>query len=376
MRTLTAAGLFAILVSFGAAGQLQSARQASRAAAPHAAEQSAEAKAKAAEKTARDTALRLAHVRVPSPPGTAGLRLDVNPSGPNAFAVDDVVTCRFHVEPASGTSRKFDCELGDGEIIRIKYGANNPELQGEVAATRLLSAFGFPADSMFVVAGVRCFGCPADPFPLLQRCWHDGEVERACLGPLDYTRPRDFTPAIVERKYPGEKIETSRSDGWSWDELASIDAAAGGAPRADVDALRLMAVFLAHWDNKARNQRLVCLDEAWDELAPCRRPLAMIADAGATFGPPKADLEGWSAAPIWRDRASCTATMRSLPYGGSTFHDTRITESGRRRAAQLLGSLSDDQIRQLFAGARFTNVDGWVRAFIERRRVITDGPSC
>ena len=29
------------------------------------------------------------------------------------------------------------------------------------------------------------------------------------------------------------------------------------APRAEVDAFRILAAFLAHWDNKSQNQRLV-----------------------------------------------------------------------------------------------------------------------
>lgn len=192
----------------------------------------------------------------------------------------------------------------------MKYGADNPELQGEVAATRLLSALGFPADDVHVVGAVRCFGCPADPFPILQRCWKDGDVVRACLGPIDCAEPRDFTPARIERRFPGEAIEARRNEGWAWNELDQIDPAQGGASRADVDALRLMAVFLPHWDNKARNQRLLCLETRADPRAPCQRPLAMIADAGATFGPDK------------------------------------------------------------------VNLDGWVRAFLDRRRLIIDGPSC
>lgn len=264
----------------------------------------------------------------------------------------------------------------------------------------------FPTDEVFVVRKVRCFGCPADPFPLLQSCWREGVVDRSCLGPIDYDVSRDFDPAIVERSHPGEKIEARRNEGWGWDELEQIDPKAGGASRAEVDALRLMAVFLAHWDNKPRNQRLLCLDAR--RTAPgnptgvpdtggprgasrnaagasatsgvsstaCSHPLAMIADAGGTFGPDKVDLKGWSSTPIWLDRAACVATMKSLPYGGSTFHDVRISEAGRRLAADLFGALSEAQIRQLFSGARFPNVDGWVKAFVERRRLITDGPSC
>jgi hypothetical protein len=36
-----------------------------------------------------------------------------------------------------------------------------------------------------------------------------------------------------------------------------VDPAKGGATRAELDALRLTAILLGHWDNKASNQRLV-----------------------------------------------------------------------------------------------------------------------
>jgi hypothetical protein len=40
--------------------------------------------------------------------------------------------------------------------------------------------------------------------------------------------------------------------------LPLVDPAKGGATRAELDALRLTAILLGHWDNKASNQRLVC----------------------------------------------------------------------------------------------------------------------
>jgi hypothetical protein len=70
-----------------------------------------------------------------------------------------------------------------------------------------------------------------------------------------------------------------------WKELDEVDGAAGGAPRAHRDALKLLAVFLQHSDNKAEQQRLVCLGakEAAAEGA-CARPFMMINDLGLTFG--------------------------------------------------------------------------------------------
>jgi hypothetical protein len=75
--------------------------------------------------------------------------------------------------------------------------------------------------------------------------------------------------------------------------------------------------------------------------------------------------------------------MRSLPYEGSTFPDTRISEEGRQFLAARLKSLSPKQIRDLFEGARVSqyplgdpNVDRWVSAFQNRVRAITDRSPC
>src|SRR5205809_627579 len=110
----------------------------------------------------------------------------------------------------------------------------------------------------------------------------------------------------------------------------------GGGGRAalgEIDALRRVAVFLAGWDNKPANQRLVCLPGAEDPAGGCGAPLALLQDVGATFGPLAVDLEAWRKAPMWAERATCRVSMRSLPFQGATFVDVDITEGGRRLLA-------------------------------------------
>ena len=165
-----------------------------------------------------------------------------------------------------------------------------------------------------------------------------------------------------------------------------MDSSSGGAPRAHVDGLRLLAIFLAHWDNKAENQRLVCLSPSWIKGKPCPQPFLMLQDLGATFGPRKVDLEGWERATIWRDRSTCTVSMADLPHGGGTFPTTRISEKGRQFIAKLLGQLTDRQVEELFSAARFDKQDGflsaaapvseWVRVFKRRVHELSDGPAC
>ena len=321
----------------------------------------------------------------------AEANLAVTSAGLDGFGEDAVVNCTFKIEGVAGTSPKFECVLPDGDQIKVKYGRANPEVYTEVLATRLLNAMGFPADRMYPVAKVRCFGCPADPFKDLQ-CLNQGLAKERCFPDLNHDRYEDFDYAVIERPLGGRRIETKRERGWSWKELAMIDANAGGSSRAEVDALRLLAVFLGDWDNKAKNQRLLCLGEPAAKKAAtigsvtCDHPVAMVQDLGATFGPDKLNLEKWSATPIWANTDRCLVSMRTLPYGGSTFRDLEISEEGRAFLADLLRQLSTGQIRALFAGARVSafphasaagrDIDNWVKAFEAKVDAIVNRPAC
>jgi hypothetical protein len=294
-----------------------------------------------------------------------------------------VLPCRFVRDEPSGTSPKFSClvDNGDGttETVKVKYG-RNPEIQAEVAGTRLLRDLGLAADRVRIVPRVRCYGCPRFPFLTmhLMTLMHAAQwLERR--GDEDgYT---DFEWVGVEQKFPAPSIETDTQEGWAWFELKSSQA-----PPADVDALRLLAVFLAHWDNKAGNQRLVCLDQpASAEGQPCARPLLMIQDLGATFGPEKVNLARWRDMPIWADRGRCVVSMRALPYRGATFPDATISEAGRLQLAQRLSAFTEDRIRQLFVDARFPqfysatddnrDLDAWTTAFRLRvEQIVNAGP--
>jgi hypothetical protein len=294
-------------------------------------------------------------------------------------SLPDPLTCRFIAEPPAGTTAKFTCASMDGGVIKVKYG-RNPEIHAEAAATRLLTLLGYPADDVRIAPRVRCYGCPHFPFFTMQLL----SLVRMpnLIGPHgDDQHFTDFEWAAVERKFRAAAIETDGESGWAWWELKESQA-----PRAELDALRLLAVFLAHWDNKADNQRLVCLDAVPGVPdRPCAEPVAMIQDLGATFGPYKVNLAGWRSAPIWSDRATCTLSMRSLPFHGGTFPDTQIGEEGRVQLANALLALSDSTIRQVFEGARFgeyysatdddRDLDAWTAVF--RRRVdeiATAGP--
>lgn len=337
-------------------------------------------KAKTVSPEERLDALSRAAVWQPPPPiGRAKLATD--PEQPK------MLNCRFEISQLNGTAPKFNCRLENGEEVRVKYG-RSPEVPSEVATTRLLHTLGFAADDMTLYETVRCYGCPAEPFITMKALGFAGaqDLYGKVMNPASY---KDFEWAAVEKKHPGTAIETEDIEGWAFFELDLIDSKKGGAPRAHVDALRLLAVMLGHWDNKTENQRLVCLSQDdWPAGGKCRRPLALLQDVGSAWGPRKVDLEEWKKAPLWVDRQTCTTSMDHLPYHGATFKPVKITEGGRKHLGRLLSQLTGEQLRDLFVSARFDHVGGilgsrepapaeeWVAVFRAKVSQITDGPSC
>ena len=315
-----------------------------------------------------------------APPPISKAELGIDPKQPKE------ITCTFEITQLGGTAPKFDCKSESGERLRIKYGTS-PEVPSEVASAKLLHALGFGSDNVTIVEKVRCYGCPAEPFVTMKTLGFAGaqKLYEKVMDPKDY---KDFEWAAVERRHSGRAIEPEEVEGWAFFEHDLIDPKKGGAPRAHVDALRLLAVMLSHWDNKSENQRLVCLSEKdWPEGGRCSKPFAMMQDIGSAWGPRKVDLPEWEKAPMWSDRASCTISMDALPYHGATFTPVKISEAGRQHLGGLLSQLSDQQIEDLFKSARFDQKTGmlsqhsapipdWVRVFKSKVTQITDGPPC
>jgi len=323
----------------------------------------------------RDEAL--ARAKVWQPPATPIAEADLRGAGPSPFQSSDRIDCRYQLKITSGRTPKFHCVLADGRIIKVKYGWANAEPRTEPAATRLLSALGFGADRMYIVKRVRCVGCPTYPHP----DW--GVLNALFTRAGDHV---DFEDVSVEDPFPGRTIEAGDRLGWAWHEMDSVDPARGGASRAELDALRLVAVFLADWDNKAANQRLVCLPGADLPDGGCRTPFAYLQDVGCTFGPRGLDLEAWRATPIWADPSTCRVSMTSLPYRGATFRDVVISEGGRRLLADEMKQLRPQQLSDLFTAAGFTDyvksseagrhAENWVNTFEDKVRQIADRPAC
>src|SRR3954471_23604546 len=319
----------------------------------------------------RKDAIRRAQVWRPTDIPSMDIR--TGPKGHGAFGANETVACTYHEKVMSGNSAKFTCVIPPDDEVKVKFGRENGEVYAEVAATRLFWALGFPADRMYPVR-VLCDGCP----PL-----GEGTREKDSPGML-------FDPASIERKFKGHPIETSPDSGWAWPELDLVQESAGGAPLAQRDALKLLAVLVQHTDNKAAQQRLICLDDHSDDRAVCAHPMMMVNDLGQTFGRSNlfnrdvvgsVNLQQWTAAKIWSDSRLCIGELPPSQTG--SLQNPQIKESGRRFLADLLLQLSDEQLRDLFQVARFedrsTNpnrpgatVDQWVAAFKKKRSEIAN----
>jgi hypothetical protein len=300
--------------------------------------------------------------------------MDVARGPDGGFPPEAEVECDYKKDVKyGGHTPKFGCELPDHDVVKVRYGADNGEIYAGVASTRLLWALGFGADALYPVH-VICHHCPET----------SGGVD------LKDGRMR-FEAAAIEHPFAGHKIESDAEDGWPWNELDLVQPGVGGAPRAQRDALKLLAVVLQHTDSKAEQQRLICRGQAHsrDELANCSDPFMMIHDVGLTFGRANyanADEVGstnfqlWSKTPVWKDKAHCVGNLSGSHTG--TLKNPVISEEGRAFLAGLLAQLTDTQLHDLFAVARFEKkphgsapVGEWVAAFKKKIAEI-EGVTC
>ena len=320
----------------------------------------------------------IGRARVWSPTDIPSVDVKAGPDAKGAFAFDEWVACEYKAKDLSGHSPKFECETSPGHQVKVKYGARNAEVFGEVLATRLFWALGFAADSMYPVR-VRCHGCPIDPK-------HGPEMAGDVVV---------FDPAAIERKLPGRAMETRTDSGWKWSEREEIGPQAAPGARAERDGLKLLAAFVQHTDNKAANQRLLCPKGEELGRTGCRSPLLMVNDLGLTFGHAglmnrnvdSVSLDTWAKVPIWKDKARCVADLEGSITG--SLSDPTISEAGRAFLADLLVQLTDAQLRDLFETARVKRrssdpsddpakdtppgrVSEWVAAFKTKRAQIVD----
>jgi hypothetical protein len=308
-----------------------------------------------------------------SPMDISSLDLRAGPEGHDAFEPNQVVTCEYVERKLHGSSPKFACAIAPGDVVKIRYGIHNREVQASVLATRLLWALGFAADRVYPVQ-VRCRGCSSDP-------WNRPD------------RVRDehlFAPAVIEERPDGLEMNDEHGKaGWNWSELDLVDESLGGAPPAQRDALKLLAAFMQHTDTKREQQRLLCLSGGLVAAGQCGKPFLLLHDVGLTFGHANAfnaagsasvDLDSWARTPVWKDADACVGHLSKSLTG--TLENPRISEAGRLFLANLLEQLSDQQLYDLFevagverdrdseSASADRRISQWVAAFKHKRNEI------
>jgi hypothetical protein len=309
--------------------------------------------------------IRRAQIWKPTDVPTMDLR--IGPHGVDAFQPNQLVTCEYTPRELDGSSRKFYCALPDGDVVKVRYGTENHEVQGSVLATRLLWALGFVANRVYPVR-ISCQGCSSDP-------WKDRTPHKGA---------QEFDPAVIERKPHGQEVwEGDRQADWGWSELYNVDANMGGALPDQLDALKLLAVFMQHTDTKSKQQRLLCASSEDAPVGACEHPFLFLHDVGLTFGRANAfnragtasvNLEEWAKTPIWKDPVACIGHLSKSNTG--TLGNPQISEAGRKFLADLLVQLTDRQLRDLFEVAQVAHwrgggsVDEWVATFNQKRNEI------
>src|SRR6202163_2819447 len=188
-------------------------------------------KKKAARKPLTQEA-RLEFIRkaqVWAPTNVPQMDLRAGPQGPGAFQPNESVTCDYMKAELPGTTKKFDCAVANGDVVKVRYGQGNGKVEGAVLGSRLLWALGFGADRLYPVR-VTCRGCSTDPW------------RQHAAAPADQVSE----PAAIERKPKGHEMKSDYKGGWKWPELDLVDEAGGGVPKAQRDGLEMLAVFMQH----------------------------------------------------------------------------------------------------------------------------------
>jgi hypothetical protein len=293
----------------------------------------------------------------------AKMNIAAGPQNEIAVSPEAEIVCYYVEEKGDviGATPKFKCKLLDtGTVVRIKF--SRRETYAEVAGTRLLWALGFFTDEVYPIK-LRCFNCPQfDPS-------EPDEAEKRI--------ERIVSDAIMERNFDGEELAQFPDQGWKWWELDRIPKKPSAATKAELDALKLLAVFIQHTDSKPPQQRLGCYKKnlAYEDSGiVCKSPILMVQDLGATFGVGLQKVggfsamyyKGWERMDIWNQekedrfqkehgRRACFGRLTSPFHDG--LIDPEISEEGRQFLDKLLNQLSDDQIRDLFRVARADKTD-------------------
>ena len=317
--------------------------------------------------------------------------LGFNPSKGGRFGAPPVdsngranpINCVANVKEnkGTGTTPKFYCSAPgvvdeDGNQIRYKVKPHfkgqardkrNGEIYGEFLSSRFSKALGFFADDEWV-ADVNCPDC-----------------EKALNKPFQGTNFTPFQPAAGIELPLGKGIDV-KCNGKDFGPLAGSlqKLLQNGAPRDEIDALKLWLGFIDHGDTKSENQKFACLK--WkknaDQTLSCEtgQSVYYVSDMVSTFGfssasEKKATLAAWKDKdPIKVSGGHCTTTAKSIG-------DTSISEAGRQLLANGLQKLlaaekTEGTITRVFSASRNDERDqpaaAWTAEFERKARTVID----
>jgi hypothetical protein len=271
-------------------------------------------------------------------------------AGGKEHAPDPNDTFTFEKEDMEGTSPKFDVKDGHGTKWRVKLGE---EPQSETAATRLLWAVGYFVDEDYYLPVLKVQGLPK-----LRR----GQSFVTEDGLVRHVR--------LERK--DKKIK--KIENWDWFKNPFVGT-------KELNGLRVMMSLLNNWDLKDINNSVYAVGGE-------RRYL--VSDVGATFGKTgdsigrsKSNLKGYEESKFVEKVTTKEVDfeMHSRPFILTAFnvpnYHTRtkmqdvtkhIPRADAKWLGQLLGQLSEEQIRDAFRTAGYSSeeVEGYTKEVQKR----------
>ena len=281
---------------------------------------------------------------------------------------------------ATGQSPKFECVFEGGEVLKVKYGSS-PEVHTEVAATRLMHALGAGADRMYLVDTAALLRLPGRPAP------------DAAAASRARSRSASESASQIVRGQDADR-EARRSTSTTRSTSTSRPSPSSDAPRAGRSrrterpagaATSSTSCQPGRGEVPRRARRAAPARGVPQQLGqPRRQPAPAVprrrrAPGGrrlprrrsptcttwgrpsATWAEPRASASStWRAggpSPIWKDRAACTVSIESPRFHGATFGEATISERGRQFLAERLRRIGDEQVRDLFEGARFAEYE-------------------
>jgi len=271
-------------------------------------------------------------------------------AGGSEHAPDLHGTYTFEKEDMNGTSPKFDVKDAQGVEWRIKLGE---EPQAETAATRLLWAAGYFVDEDYYLSEVRVEGLPK--LRRGQEFVSDGGIVRR---------------ARLKRKDKSVK----KIGNWEWFKNPFVGT-------KELNGLRGMMALLNNWDLKTINNAIYEVDGEQRYL---------VSDVGATFGKTgssisrsKSNMKDYDDSKFIDKKTSSDVdfALHSRPFFLAAVNVgnyenrsrmERITKhipiADAKWLGQLLGQLSDEQIRDCFRAGGYgpDEVDGYAKEVQER----------